>query len=68
MMILDPCRWAVAGKIYSLVQKPDGTCQLVSSASLDQQSLSTAIMNKPKPIQEDTSLCALLNRIGPSPW
>jgi hypothetical protein len=68
MMILDPCRWACQGKTYSLVQKQDGTCQLVSSASLDPQSLSMATTIKQKQTQEDTSLSVLLSKIEASPW
>jgi len=68
MMILDPCRWACQGKTYSLVQKPDGTCQLVLSASLDPQSLSMASTIKRRQTQEDMSLSSLLSKIEVSPW
>jgi len=58
--------WACQGKTCYLVQQQDGSYQLASSASPEQLSQYTATMNKPKEMQEDTSLCVLLSKIGPA--
>lgn len=58
--------WACQGKTCYLVQQQDGSYQSVWNASPEQLSQFTVTTNKQKEMQEDTSLSALLNRIGPA--
>lgn len=58
--------WACQGKTCYLVQQQDGSYQSVWNANPEQLSQYMVTTNKQKEMQEDTSLCALLNRIGPA--